>query len=363
MMGTGPYRLENPSGWNPGQPVVLYRNDRYWGDMPAPDRLVYLEVQEETANQTMFTNGEMDLFAATKEQYVKMKDDPKVLATARPLEYVSLLGGYSFIGWNESINQAPSIFADKRVRQAMTMLIDREAICRDVFLGYAQPAAGSFAPGSKQHDPSVKPLPYDPERAKKLLADAGIYDRDGDGVLDTPDGKPFRFKLTFANKSAVYDRITLFMKDGFAKAGVIMDRDPVEWPIMQQKLDRRDYEAIMLAWSGAVDDDPYQIFHSSQMKDQGDDFVSYHNPEADAAIVEARSCVDEAKRQELWHKVDRILADDCPYTFMLNVKATIFLNKRWQNVRLSTMGTNYNHLDCSPLPWFVPKDAQKYTTK
>jgi len=243
------------------------------------------------------------------------------------------------------------------------MLIDREAIAKDVFLGYAQPAASSFAPASKQHDPSVKPLPYDPEGAKKLLAEAGIYDRDGDGVLDTPDGKPFRFKLTFANKLAIYDRITLFMKDGFAKAGIIMDRDPEEWPIMQQKLDRRDFEAIMMAWSGAVDDDPNQIFSSGQIKDQGDNFVSYNSPEADAAIQAARVCVDPGQRLELWHKVDRILADDCPYTFLLNVKATIFVNKRWQNVRLSTMGTNYNHLDCSPLPWFVPREMQKYTTK
>jgi peptide/nickel transport system substrate-binding protein len=360
MMGTGPYRLENPAGWSPGQPIILYRNDRYWGTPPAPDRLVYLEVQEETAEQTMFTNGEVDLFAATKEQYVKMKDDPKVLANARPLEYVNLLGGYSFVAWNEMINQKPSIFADKRVRQALTMLVDRDAICRDVFLGYAQPAAGSFAPSSKQHDPSVKPWPYDPELAKKLLAEAGIYDRDGDGVLDRPDGSPFRFKLAFANKSAVYDRITLFMKDGFAKAGVIMDRDPVEWPIMQQKLDRRDFEAIMLAWSGAVDDDPYQIFHSSQMKDQGDDFTSYKNPKVDDAIVAARSCVDPQQRLDLWHKVDQMLADDCPYTFMLNVKSTVFINKRWQNVRLSTMGSNYNRLDFSPLPWFVPTGMQKY---
>jgi peptide/nickel transport system substrate-binding protein len=129
---------------------------------------------------------------------------------------------------------------------------------------------------------------------------------------------------------------------------------------MQQKLDRRDFEAIMLAWSGAVDDDPYQIFHSSQMKDQGDDFTSYKNPKVDDAIVAARSCVDPQQRLDLWHKVDQMLADDCPYTFMLNVKSTVFINKRWQNVRLSTMGSNYNRLDFSPLPWFVPTGMQKY---
>lgn len=361
LLGTGPYRMENASGWTPGQRMVLYRNERYWGQQPGPDRLVYLEVEEETANQTMFTNGEMDVFGATAEQYLKMKDDPKVLENAFAMEYVSMTAGYAYVAWNQASGTNPTVFADKRVRQAMTMLMDRQAICEQVFLGFASVADGPFAPGSKQRDPNVKPWPFDVERGKKLLSEIGIVDKDGDGVLDMPDGKPFRVKLTYPNKSAVYDRITLFMKDGYAKAGIILERDPVEWPLLQKKLDNRDFEAIMLGWSGTVDDDPYQMFHSSQMADQGDNRMSYKNPELDAAIVAARTCVDDAQRLQLWHKVHRILADDCPYTFLLNRKATVFVNKRWQNVRTSTMGTNYNRLDYSPLPWFVAQGRQKYT--
>lgn len=361
LMGTGPYRLADPAGWKPGDRLILLRNERYWGEPPAPDRLVYFEVEEEVAQQTMFSNGELDIFAATAEQYNKMKTDPKILSIAQPLEYVYMLQGYGYISWNEEINQKPSIFADKRVRQAMTMLIDREEICRQIYLGYGSVPNGPFAAASKQADPTVKPWPYDPARAKKLLEEVGIWDRDGDGTLDTPDGKPFRFTLTYPNKYAIYERMTSFMKDGFAKVGVIMERDPVDWPILQQKMQRHEFDSVMLAWSGAIDDDPHQMFHSSQIKDQGDNVMSYRSAECDAAIDAARTCVDEARRLELWHKVHRILAEDCPYTFLVSRKSTIFVNKRWQNVATCTIGLNFNRLDYSPLTWFVPTSQQRYT--
>src|SRR5438552_8597043 len=217
----------------------------------------------------------MVVVAYSAEQFDKMKDDAKVLARAIPMTYQYLLQGYSYIGWNQKLGDKPTRFADKRVRQALTMLIDCEAICKHVYRGYATPCAGSFAPGSKQADPNVKPWPFDPERAKKLLADAGYIDRDGDGVLDGPDGQPFKFTLTMPNKSAVYDRITLMVKDNLAKAGIAMERDPVEWPLLQDRLTHRNFDAITLAWSGSIDEDPNQIFSSAAMEGEGDNRIAY----------------------------------------------------------------------------------------
>lgn len=97
------------------------------------------------------------------------------------------------------------------------------------------------------------------------------------------------------------------------------------------------------------------------MNDQGDNRMSYSNPDCDRAIRAARTCVDETKRMELWHKVDRILAEDCPYTFLFNRKVTAFYSKRIGNIRLSTMGTNRNLLDCGPMPWFVYANQRRYS--
>lgn len=361
LIGTGAYRMPDPSAWKPGQRVELIRNERYWGDPPAPDRLIFLEVEEEAAEQTMFTNGELDVFSATKEQYVKLKQDPRMMSRAQAFEFNSMMAGYLFVAWNELHGGMPTRFADKRMRQAMTMLVDRDQICQQIFLSYATVATGPFGYNSKQADPSVKPWPYDPAAARKVLGELGYADRDGSGVIKSADGTPLKFKLTYPSKMATYDRLTLLMKDDFARAGVVMERDPVDWPLLQQKLDKREFDAVMLNWSGNVDDDPRQMFDSSQIADQGDNFMSYSSSELDHALMAARTCVDPTKRTELWHKVHKILADDCPYTFLVDIKSTVFFSDRIGNIQRSKIGLNRNLLDTDPYPWFIYANKRRYS--
>jgi peptide/nickel transport system substrate-binding protein len=360
LIGTGPYRLDDPASWKPGVPIVLKRNEQYWGDPPPANRLLYLEIEEEAAEQTSFTNGDMDYWGCFPEQFEKLKADPRVQQMSQAIAYQNMVAGYSYISWNNKRDGKTTKFDDKAIRQALTMLIDRQQIVDKIFLGYGVIPHGSFAPGSKQADPDLKPWPFDPARAKKILADHGWYDRDGSGVISNEKGEPFRFALTYPSKSTTYDRIMLLVKDNLAAAGIQVDRDPEEWPLLQDNLQKHNFDAISLAWSGAVDDDPNQMFASSQMNDQGDNCGSYSNPEFDKALEAARSCVDDKKRNELWHGVDRIIADDCPYTFLIARKSTVFINNRWQNVRHSTMGLNRNLYDAAPQPWWVPADKQKY---
>jgi peptide/nickel transport system substrate-binding protein len=221
-------------------------------------------------------------------------------------------------------------------------------------------ASGPFGVGSKQNDPNIKPWPYDPVKAKALLKEAGFEDRNGDGVLDGPDGKPFSFKLIYPNKSAVYDKLALYMKDNLARAGINLEPDPTEWTIMMTRIKARDFDAMCLGWGGSVEDDIYQIFHSSQIADDGDDFTSYINPELDKAIEAARGSVDEPKRMKLWQECHRILNEDQPYTFIRNAESLVFVDKRIHNVERSKISLNYVERDTMPIPWFVPRTLQKH---
>ena len=110
------------------------------------------------------------------------------------------------------------------------MLIDRERIANDVYRGYAVVANGPFEPGSEQADPTVKPWRYDPDAGKGLLTQAGYADRNGDGVLDGPDGKPFRFTFTYSANVPQYERAVFLIKDSLARVGIAVDLDPQEWP-------------------------------------------------------------------------------------------------------------------------------------
>jgi peptide/nickel transport system substrate-binding protein len=363
LMGTGPYRMAEPTTWQPGKKLELLRNDLYWGVAPTFDRCIFLEVEEEAAEETMFGNGELDVFATQPEQYERLLKDPKIIANANHYEYASPMNGYQYIAWNEKLKGEPTLFTSATVRRAMTMIIDRQRICKDVFLGYATPISGPFANNSPQADPNIKPWPFDIDQAKRLLAQAGYEVRDNSGVLKDSQGRQFQFKLTYPSGNATYQRVVLFLKDSFARAGVNMELDPCDWPLVQKKLKERDFDAITLGWGGTIESDLYQEFDSSQMQDQGDDFMSYNNPKLDQVVEKARDTVDAAKRMELWHQAHAILHEDQPYTFLFSRKSLRFMAKRIENVKESKIGLNFIYVYSMPCPWYVPKSMQKYKSE
>jgi peptide/nickel transport system substrate-binding protein len=360
LMGTGPYRLRNPASWRPGERIELVRNERYWGEPGPWDRIIWHEIENETASETMFKNKEVDAFAATPEQFNELSQDQNLLKWARPLKYVAPTSGYSYAAWNQQRNGKPTHFAEKRVRQAMTMLVDRARFVKEVWYGHGQVGNGPFSPLSGQLDPKVQPWPFDPERAKSLLREAGYEDRNGDGVIESKAGEPFRFSLVYSSKGVIGERIALFLKDSYARAGIVMTPDPQDWPIMMTKLNERDFDAITLAWGTSVESDIFQMFHSVQIKDQGDNFMHYVNPELDKAIEAARTTIDKSKRMPLWHECHRIIHEDQPYTFLVERFSLGFQDSRVQNVETSKLGLNFNNRYSMPIPWYVPKTMQKW---
>jgi peptide/nickel transport system substrate-binding protein len=358
LMGSGPYRLEDPTAWKPGSgQVVLVRNERYWGTLPAFDRIIFKEISNDVARQTAFRNGEIDVLEARPEQYQAMKNDRELMKRSQAHDILSLNGGYRYVAWQQKKNGKPTVFADQRVRQAMAMLVNRERMMQELTLGYAELASGPFSPAGKQFDPSVKPLPYDVPRAKQLLAEAGLKDTQGDGVLRMPDGTPFRFKLTFPSGSASYEKMALTMKDAYAGVGIVMDLDPLEWAVFTQKLNTKDFEAISLGWGGGnPESDIFQMFDSSQSVTDGDNFMWYANPRFDEIVRRARTTVDEAKRIPLWHEAQRILNEDQPYMFLWFTKEMYLLDKRIQNVQMGPLGLPMG----DRLEWWVPRNQQKW---
>jgi peptide/nickel transport system substrate-binding protein len=366
MLGSGPYRLENPTDWTPtGKGVTLVRNERYWGEPPAFDRLVFKELQGEATQMVAFGNQEIDAQRFSPDQFKKLTADPRVMGFSQAMQYDDMYGGYAYCAWNQvrkaDGKDVPTPFADKRVRQAMTMLLDRERVAKEIFLGYYPVSAGPFAPTGKQTAPDVKPWPFDEAKGKALLAEAGFKDTDGDGVLDGPGGKPFRFKLTYPSGNESTEKMVLFMKDAYARAGIVLEPDRVDFPVLIQRLKQSDFDACTLAWSSTPESDPYQIFHSSQIAGQGDNRTGYVSKELDGLIEKARVTVDEGERMKVWNQVHRVLHEDQPYTFLFVRRSLRLYSGRIKNIAPATIGINHEFLNGGIIPWFVPKGAQKYT--
>ncbi len=355
LMGSGPYRLATSDGWrpDPGKPIELVRNERYWGPLGVFDKIVFQVIQNEAARLTTFRNGQLDTFGSTPEQYRQMLKDPGLLARTRHFEYTSPGDGYQYIGWNEKRDGKPTPFTDPRVRLAMTLLTDRQAILKDIFYGYGIIPDGPFAANSPQVDPNIKHWPYDPARALKLLQEAGYHLQNG--VLLAPDGQPFSFKLSYPSSGELGKRIVLFIKDMYAKAGIQVIPDPVLWALLLQRLDQRNFEAVTLGWSGEIETDPYQIFDSASIPAPGSNFISYSNPQLDRLIEAGRSTINVPERMAIWHQVAQVLHQDQPYTFLLTRKDLTWVDKRFQNVKLTKLGLN------SELEWWVPAGERRWT--
>ncbi len=380
LMGSGAYRLPDPESWRPGDPLVLVRNARYWGEPGAFDRLVYKIIEQNAAELTAFRNREIDILGALPEQYVKLIEDKEFMDRVRRYELDHVRTGYGYIAWNQRRSGEATMFADKRVRQAMTMLINRQRICDEVYLGYARVATGPFHHLNSQSNPDVTAWEHDVTRGLALLKDAG-FERDKDGVMRRVNGGTngenagenmdragenvggnvggaLRFKYTYVVGNEVSQRMMLMIKDDLARVGVELEPDPVKWSGLVKKIETRDYEAMTLGWGSSIESDIFQMFHSSQIEDNGDNFVGYASEELDAVLDQARKELDYDKRMKLWQQAHAILHEDQPYTFMTRRIGLMFMDKRIKNVQRSKAGFNYVSRWYMPIPWYVPADEQ-----
>ena len=359
LLGSGPYRMLDPAGWTPDMGLVeLERNPRYWGPVqPSFERIIWRTIENDSARLTTFRNGEIDVYDARPREYQSLLEDQILRENSNNFDYMSPIVGYSWIGWNQKRGEQQTRFSDQRIRQAMTHLTDRQRIIDEIMLGHAEVALSPFNPRSKQHDVSIEPHEYSVEKALSLLRESGYEDRNNDGVLEDQNGQPFEFELVYFQGNEDTRRIVLLLKDLYAKAGIVLKPVATEWSVMIDLLDRRDFDAITLGWTSGVETDIYQMLHSSQIADGGDNFVNFVSESLDSYIDRARGTVNEQERMALWRKAEQIIHAEQPYTFLLRRKTLAFVDKRIHNLTNTKLGLN---LAFVPLETFVPALQQKY---
>ncbi|MCU7810623.1 MAG: peptide-binding protein [Candidatus Thiodiazotropha sp. (ex Notomyrtea botanica)] len=360
LLGSGPYRLEDPRNWSPDKGgVELRRNPRYWGPIQPPyERLIWRVIENDSARLTTFRNGEIDTYSSRPREYKQLVDDEGLSKKAEHWEYMSPVAGYSYIGWNQLRNDKPTRFSERKVRQAMTYLIDRQRIVDEIYLGYAEVAISPFNASSKQHDPALSARDYSLSKGIELLKQAGYEDRDGDGILEDSSGTPFEFGLVYFQGNEDTARMVLFLKDMLARAGVLLQPKPTEWSVMLDLMKKRDFDAITLGWSSGLETDLYQMFHTSQIEGGGNNFINYSNSKLDGLVEKARATVDEAVRMPLWQKAEDQLFNDQPYTFLKRSKSLVFIDRRIHNLVNTKVGLN---LGAVPMENYVPANEQRYS--
>ncbi len=344
-VGSGPYVFEK---WDTGNEIVLRRNENYWGPKPHIKKVVYKFITNPIAAVQALRAHQIDLTIPEPDQFADLLGDEQFNREFDCLAIWYPGVPFYYIGWNEDT----TFFSDTRVRLAMTLSINREQILSELIKGQGRIISGPFYINGTQNDSTIEPWPYDPERAKKLLDEAGWIDRDGDGRRDKND-IPFRFKFLFSVGNDVYTRLASLLKDELAKIGVEVIPDPYEWSVLIPKLSDRQFESMVMGWGGDILEDNYQIFHSSQVVNRGANYVGFRNAQADALLEQIRRTIDPVKSDALCHQLHRLIHEQQPYTFMFSRPNFYAVDKRFQNVKIHKLGLNF-------LEWYVPKEKQRY---
>jgi len=314
-VGTGPFKYVS---WERGQRVVLEKNPSYWKHPVKIDRVVYRPIVEDQARLTELLTGTLDLMVGAPPDFVaQLEKNPNVTLLRQVGAHVWYLG----------INNQKKPLDDRRVRQALNYAVNKEAIVRDVLKGTGSLSAGPVLPGTWGADAALKPYPYDPARAKKLLAEAG-YPNGFTTTLWVPEsGSGMQSPTAMAT----------VIQSNLKAVGVNVALQTFEWGAFIAKLRTREQELFALSWM-AGNEDPdmvmYPLLHSSQWSPNGPNRALYKNDKFDELLHQARLSTDQAKRSELYRQAQRILADDPPWIFIDHEIQTAAHSKRVQGFKL-----------------------------
>lgn len=344
-VGSGPYMLEE---WQTGLQLVLRRNPYYWRkseNLPYFDKILYQIILDDNASLLKLRRGELDALTIRPEDLLRRAKSEKFRSQFNIFIYPR--PAYSYIGWN----MRRKIFSDSRVRRALTMLLNRKKIVERVYYGMAEIIESPFMPNTPEYHSGLSIIPFSPDEAKKLLEEAGWSDTNGDGVRDK-DGEKFQFEVMTTNANPVAEKILTIYQEDLSRVGIIMQIRLLEWASLLERVDSRNFDAVLMGWQMPPDPDPYQVWHSSQAE-KGSNFVGFVNKEADELIERGRVCFNREERIMIYRRFQEIVYNEQPYTFLFAPKAILVVDKRVHGIKIYPFGVYERE-------WFVPRNLQKY---
>jgi len=340
-IGTGPYKFKE---WITGHKIVLEAFDKYFEGRPNIDKFIFRVIPDTATMFLELKSGGIDFMGLTPPQYKLQANKSSFNKVFQKFRYPAF--GYTYLGYN----LLDPRFADKRVRKAITYAINKKEIISGVLLGYGTPCTGPFPPESWAYNKDVKDYEYSPEKAKKLLEDAGW--KLGKSGFVEKDGIPFRFTILINQGNEARIKTAQIIKENLKKIGIDVNIKVLEWQAMLHDfIDKKRFEAVILGWALSRDPDIYDIWHSSKTKEGEFNFISYRNREVDELLIQGRKTFDKEKRKRIYHRIHEILADEQPHTFLYVPDSLPVIHKRFKGIEKAPLGIWHNFIH-----WYVPKN-------
>lgn len=339
----GPYKLEK---WEANQRIILSVNEKYsLGAKPFIDKIVFKVLPDYTTRLTALKTGEIDFMEG-----IRPEDIPEI-KKLKNIEIISLKDRtYDFVCWNNiDINaykknreiKPHRLFGNKNVRKALTLAIDRQDIIDSFLMGYGEICNGPVSPIFKwAFNKDLKPIPYNPQEAKKILREEGWYDRNSNGIIDK-DGVEFKFTLFINSGSPRREYCANMIKSYLKKIGIDVEIQKLEWNLFETKIVNRELDAFISGMAISSDINLYDYWYSDLNKALLND-AGYQNKRVDE-LLDITSKLEPLKAAPYFKEIQKILYEDNPCTFLYWYSNIIGYNKKIKNIK-STIWDPYNQI-------------------
>ncbi len=333
-VGLGPYRLES---WE-GDRLVARRFDKYF----APERGGYLDeidwlyVKDDAAAFQALLNGEIDVFARLSTEDYFGSATSSELFRSKFVKAWAPSGAYGFVAWN--LRRAT--FQDVRVRRALAMAFDFEAFKKSCYRGLASQVTGHGVPESEAYDRTLAPLPFDLGGARKLLAEAGWSDHDGDGFLDK-DGTPLSIELLSNSGNSVSEAMVVALQNDWSRIGVRVVPLLLEFGTARERAAKREFDAYLTGYALPTESDPEAVFHSRTASGPTQNFAGLADAEVDRLIERGQSELERTTRMRTWHELQRRIYELQPYLFGFSPPRKFAYSQKLRGVEFVRPDPNY----------------------
>lgn len=366
-LSSGPWRVAE---WKKGESLVLEPNPGYPSAPSGLRRVIFKVIPEYADRLAAIAGGTVDLVEG-----IQVADAGALASRAPGLALVRR--GYrsmDYVGWNQ-VNPAElrgvderadpgrtpapgphPLFADVRVRTALTTALDVDRLIADTLTSpstgevYAARAFGTITPELCAIRPVIAPLAYSPDEARRLLAEAGWTDSNGDGVVDKA-GIDFRFTLLLPAGSPRREQAATLMQAQLRAVGVDAQLESLDSTALLRRLVAGEFDAVYSGWTSGLQPDPRGTFSKGGELN----FTSFSDAESERLLRAAASETDPARASELWGDFEKRVYSQQPYSFLYWVDEIVAVDGRFQNTRIDLV-SSWNDLSA----WTVPANRVRY---
>jgi peptide/nickel transport system substrate-binding protein len=323
--GTGRYTIE---GFEVSKDITLTANKNYFEGEPKIEKIVYHFMPDPATQFLMLKSGKLDVGSLSPLQMERQLDEE---FKSKFEFYEKISNGYTYLGFNLKNPK----FQNPKVREAISLAVDRKELVDILFFGHGRVCNGPFMPKTFAYDESVKAPKQDIEKAKKLLKEAGFDEKN-----------PFEFEIVTNSNNDTRVYATQILQHQLAKAGIKVSIRTMEWQaFLNTVVMPRKFEAVVLGWSLGLMPDAYSIWHSEGSKKGGFNFVSYKSDKVDKLIKKAEKTIDREKLGVIYKEIYKTIVKDNPYLFLYIPNSITVVNKDIKNVSQSVIGVMHNFID------------------